>query len=97
MTPVGALDLGYMQRVNMAAVLANDVCSVLGVDVPIDGMLPAPKACALVVIKAKMTHKTSSVEVEEPHLGPDEAILSFLAVAQLDRVNSGTSLKKVCY
>lgn len=42
--------------------------------VPIEGMLPAPKACALVVMKAKMMQSTSSVEVE-PHLRPDEAIV----------------------
>lgn len=38
-----------------------------------EGMLPAPKACALVVIKAKTTQSTSSVEVGV-HLRPDEAI-----------------------
>lgn len=39
-----------------------------------EGILPAPKACALVVIKAKMTQTTSSVE--EPRLRLAEAILS---------------------
>lgn len=41
--------------------------------IPIEGMLPAPKACALGVMKIKMMQITSSAEVE-PHLRPVEAI-----------------------
>lgn len=58
--------------------MVNRVCVVGGPSVPIEGMLPAPNAWALVVRKAKTTQSMSSVEVE-PHLGFDEAILGFLA------------------
>lgn len=51
--------------------------------IPIEGMLPAPKAWAFVVMKAKTMQSTSSVEVE-PHLGPDEAILNCFAEKDLE-------------
>lgn len=43
-----------------------------------EGMLPAPKACAFGVMKAKTMQSMSNVEVE-PHPGPDNAILTRLA------------------
>lgn len=45
--------------------------------------MPAPKAWAFVVMKAKTMQSTSSVEVE-PHLGPDEAILNCFTEKDLE-------------
>lgn len=42
-----------------------------------DGMFPAPKACALPGNSTRMTQKTSSIEVVGPHLRLEEAMTRF--------------------
>lgn len=42
-----------------------------------DGMFPAPKACVLPGMRTRMTQKTRSVEVAEPHLQLEEAMMRF--------------------
>jgi hypothetical protein len=40
-----------------------------------EGMFPAPKACALPGNSTSMTQKTRSMEVAVPHLRPEEAMM----------------------
>lgn len=40
-----------------------------------DGMFPAPNACALPGNSTSMTQKTSSIEVAGPHLRLEEAMM----------------------
>lgn len=44
-------------------------------DLPMDGMFPAPKACALPGNSTRMTQKTRNIEVVGPHLRLEEAMM----------------------
>lgn len=71
MAPVGAFDLGCILNFQHQN---REKHSAKHINIPIEGILPAPKAWAFVVMNAKMTQSTSKGEVGL-HLRPDEAML----------------------
>lgn len=58
-----------------------------------DGMFPAPKACAFPGNSTRMTQKTRSIEVVGPHLRLEEAMMRFAEAEQVARAFGSRVLK----
>lgn len=74
MAPVCAFDLGCGDGLSELWLVMRIEFVVGSGDLPMDGIFPAPNACALPGNSTSMTQRTSSMEVAGPHLRPEEGM-----------------------